>query len=117
MPCFYEVIPGVLGRSVNFNIAYRFLLRRPVFPDYSFLMTMVKQIKANIENYEKLNSNITEKWMDQRLKIEEWIKDFWESNDKVKLRTEPEGAVPRISGLEFTSRLVFFFINKYPCPK
>ena len=36
-PCFYEVIPGVLGRSVNFNITYRFLLRRPVFPDYPFL--------------------------------------------------------------------------------
>ena len=42
MPYFYEVIPGVLGRSVNFNITYRFLLRRPVFPDYPFLMTMIK---------------------------------------------------------------------------
>ena len=31
---FVEVIPGVLGRSVNFNILQRFLLRRPVFPDY-----------------------------------------------------------------------------------
>ena len=41
---FFEVIPGVLGRSVNFDITYRFLLRRPVFPDYHsipFLMTMV----------------------------------------------------------------------------
>ena len=34
---FSEVIPGVLGRSVNFNITLRFLLRRPVFPDYMFL--------------------------------------------------------------------------------
>ena len=31
---FFEVIPGVLGRSVNFNITSRFLLRRPVFPEY-----------------------------------------------------------------------------------
>ena len=31
---FFEVIPGVLGRSVNFNITSRFLLIRPVFPDY-----------------------------------------------------------------------------------
>ena len=31
---FFKVIPGVLGRSVNFNIIQRFLLRRPVFPDY-----------------------------------------------------------------------------------
>ena len=38
---FFEVIPGVLGRSVNFNITKRFLLRRPVFPDYPFLVTMV----------------------------------------------------------------------------
>ena len=37
------MIPGVLGPSVNFNITYRFLLRRPVFPDYPFLMTMVIQ--------------------------------------------------------------------------
>ena len=33
-PCFLEVTPGVLGRSVNFNIIQRFLLRRPMFPDY-----------------------------------------------------------------------------------
>ena len=44
-PCFYEVIPGVLGRSVNFNITYRFLLRRPVFPDYPFLMNMITSSK------------------------------------------------------------------------
>ena len=31
---FFQVVPGVLGRSVNFNIMYRFLLRRPVFTDY-----------------------------------------------------------------------------------
>ena len=31
---FFEVIPGVLGRSVNFSIIKRFLLRRPMFPDY-----------------------------------------------------------------------------------
>ena len=34
---FFDVIPGVLGRSVNFNIT----LRRPVFPDYPFLWTMI----------------------------------------------------------------------------
>ena len=33
-PCFFKVIPGVFGRSVNFNITSRFLLGRPVFPDY-----------------------------------------------------------------------------------
>ena len=31
---FFEVIPSVLGRSINFNITQRFLLRRHVFPDY-----------------------------------------------------------------------------------
>ena len=38
---FFEAIPSVLGRSVNFNITSRFLLRRPVFPDYLFLVNMV----------------------------------------------------------------------------
>ena len=38
---FFEVIPGVLGHSVNFNITQRFLLRWPVFPDYSFLVTLI----------------------------------------------------------------------------
>ena len=38
---FSEAIPGVLGRSVNFNITSTFLLRWPVFPDYLFLVTMV----------------------------------------------------------------------------
>ena len=28
------MIPGVLGRSLNSNITYRFLCGRPVFPDY-----------------------------------------------------------------------------------
>ena len=41
----FEVIPGVLGRSVNFNKTQRFLLRLPMFPDYPFLVTMVKYIK------------------------------------------------------------------------
>ena len=31
---FFEVIPGVLGHSVNFSIRLRFLLRRSVFSDY-----------------------------------------------------------------------------------
>ena len=31
---FFEVIPGALGRSVKSKITWRFLLRRPVFPDY-----------------------------------------------------------------------------------
>ena len=33
-PCFFKVIRGVLGRLVNFSITSRFLLGRPVFPDY-----------------------------------------------------------------------------------
>ena len=33
---FFELIPDVLGWSLNFNITYRFLLRRAVFPDYPF---------------------------------------------------------------------------------
>ena len=49
---FFEVIPGVLGRSVNFNKTQRFLLRRPVFPDYPFLVTMVEQdCKTRREKY------------------------------------------------------------------
>ena len=31
---FFESIPGVLGRLVNFNITWRFILRWPIFPDY-----------------------------------------------------------------------------------
>ena len=31
---FFLSYPRCLGRSVNFNITERFLLRRPVFPDY-----------------------------------------------------------------------------------
>ena len=38
---FFEVIPGVWGCLLNFNITYRFLLRWPVFLDYPFLMTMM----------------------------------------------------------------------------
>ena len=37
---FFEMIPDVLGLSVNFNMTKRFLLKRPVFPDYPFLVTM-----------------------------------------------------------------------------
>ena len=33
-PCFFKVIPGVLDRSVNFNITERFLLWWPLFPNY-----------------------------------------------------------------------------------
>ena len=44
----FEVIPGVLGRSVNFNITYRFLLRQPVFPDHLFLMTRLEAITIQI---------------------------------------------------------------------
>ena len=39
---FFEVVPGVLGRSANFNITRRFLLTLSVFPDYPFLVTMSK---------------------------------------------------------------------------
>ena len=41
---FFEVIPGVSGRSVNFNITYRFLLRRLVFPDYPFLIGEIHKV-------------------------------------------------------------------------
>ena len=34
LPCFFKLILGPLGRSVNFEIPNRFLCRRPVFPDY-----------------------------------------------------------------------------------
>ena len=39
---FLEVIPGVFGRPVNFNLTYRFLLRRSVFQDYAFLVAMMQ---------------------------------------------------------------------------
>ena len=38
---FFEVIVVLLGCSVNFNITQIFLLRRPVFSDYLFLVTML----------------------------------------------------------------------------
>ena len=31
---FFKVIPGVFGRLVSFNITWRILLRRSMFPDY-----------------------------------------------------------------------------------
>ena len=34
LPCFFKLILGALGRSVNFEIPNRLLCRRPVFPDY-----------------------------------------------------------------------------------
>ena len=33
-PYYLKMIPGVLGRSLNSNIIYKFLCGRPVFPDY-----------------------------------------------------------------------------------
>ena len=33
-PCFFKMISGVLGRSVNFKIPHRFICRRPAFSDY-----------------------------------------------------------------------------------
>ena len=59
---FFEVIRGVLGHSVNFNITWRFLLRRPVFPDYSFpcayayvliIYIFKKNKKCQVEHAEK----------------------------------------------------------------
>ena len=41
---FFKVIPGALDRSVNFNITQKFPLKRPVFAEYPFLVTMVKII-------------------------------------------------------------------------
>ena len=34
LPSILNLIPGILGRSVNLKIPKRFLCRRPVFPDY-----------------------------------------------------------------------------------
>ena len=50
---FFKLILGVLGRSVNFNIIWKFLLRRPMFPDYPFLVTMIGQ-STNIFQYSAL---------------------------------------------------------------
>ena len=47
MNCFFEVIPVVLGRSVNFNTTQRFLLRRPVFPDYLSVSCDYAKIKSS----------------------------------------------------------------------
>ena len=44
---FFEVIPGILCCLVNFNITWRFLLRRPVFPDYLCLVTMIYSNNQN----------------------------------------------------------------------
>ena len=33
-PCFLKLIPGVLGRLVNFEVPKRFLGTRPMFPEY-----------------------------------------------------------------------------------
>ena len=57
---FFKVIPGALDRSVNFNITQKFPLKRPVFAEYPFLVTMVKIIykefflKKNVVN-QKIN--------------------------------------------------------------
>ena len=44
---FFEVILDVLGRQVNFNIKQRFILRRPVFPDYLPVSCDYDQKKIN----------------------------------------------------------------------
>ena len=65
---FFEVIPGVLGRSVNFNITQRFLLRRPVFPDYPLLVTMFLQTWVRVcqlDNY--------------RLAFASWARNWYQS--------------------------------------
>ena len=44
---FFEVIPGVFGCSVTFNITQRFLLRQSVFQTiFPFLVTMLECIKG-----------------------------------------------------------------------
>ena len=49
--CFLKVIPSVLGRSVNFNIILRFLLRLPVFPDqFSVSCDYVPMGSANVRH-------------------------------------------------------------------
>ena len=65
---FLLLIPGLLGRSVNFKIPKRFLCRRPVFPNYlSFscdygsrmqhlIMTKTVFRKQNIKKLIILNS-------------------------------------------------------------
>ena len=52
---FFEVIPSVLGHSVNLNITQRFLLRRPVFLDYPLLVTMIYIClwKIKLRNHKK----------------------------------------------------------------
>ena len=62
---FLEVIPGVLGRSVNFNITWRFLLRRPVFPDYPLLVTMFLQTWVRVcqlDNYRLAFASWARNW-------------------------------------------------------
>ena len=44
------MIPGDLGRMLNFNITLRFQWRRPVFPDSVFLMTMLTTNEFTVNN-------------------------------------------------------------------
>ena len=44
------MIPGDLGRMLNFNITLRFQWRRPVFPDSVFLMTMLTTNEFTVKN-------------------------------------------------------------------
>ena len=41
LPCSLKLIPGVLDRSVCFKIPKIFLCRRPLFPDYPFLVILL----------------------------------------------------------------------------
>ena len=52
---FFEVTPGVLGHSINFYIPERFLLRRTVFPDYQFLVSMILGTRKKFEASLRVN--------------------------------------------------------------
>ena len=58
-PCFLKVIPGVLGRLINFKITQKF--RRPLSLDYlPFLVTMVRYrfIRCRFRGHSQIKNSI-----------------------------------------------------------
>ena len=52
------MIPGVLGRSLNSNITYKFLCGRPVFPDYLSVSYDYDLNNKYLKSYEGITKKI-----------------------------------------------------------
>ena len=66
---FFKATRGVLGRSVNFSITSRFLLRRSVFPDFlSVTCDYGRNYKETLEDNKRVQHGKTPTWKEYNIK-------------------------------------------------